>query len=149
MSHHEQRVCRGAVVLRGKWPVLVVAVRGALCAVVPLAAPCLPHHRADVPLKGCSAVRGHIARCGTPVLVRAGGLSGILGMVSVECLRRVDDLVTVGTFLVALCALLARFWPRPAEGSRWLKLYELVNSVAQNKGHAANADDAAGKPASG
>ncbi|MCG4258021.1 hypothetical protein [Acetobacter senegalensis] len=90
MSHHEQRVCRGAVVLRGKWPVLVVAVRGALCAVVPLAAPCLPHHRADVPLKGCSAVRGHIARCGTPVLVRAGGLSGILGMVSVECLRRVD-----------------------------------------------------------
>ncbi|KAA8384046.1 hypothetical protein FOH24_07740 [Acetobacter tropicalis] len=90
MSHHEQRVCRGAVVLRGKWPVLVVAVRGALCAVVPLAAPCLPHHRADVPLAGCSAVRGHIARCGAPVLVRAGGLTSILGTVSTECLRRVD-----------------------------------------------------------
>ncbi|MCP1246741.1 hypothetical protein NKW54_12425 [Acetobacter cerevisiae] len=59
------------------------------------------------------------------------------------------NLVTVGTFLVALCALLARFWPRPADGSRWLKLYELVNSVAQNKGHAANADDAAGKSAGG
>lgn len=89
MSHHEQRVCRGAVVLRGKWPVLVVAVRGALCAVVPLAAPCLPHHRADVPLAGCSAVRGHIARCGAPVLVRAGSLTGILDTVSAECLRRV------------------------------------------------------------
>ncbi|MFT9063282.1 MAG: hypothetical protein ABF430_05705 [Acetobacter persici] len=90
MSHHEQRVCRGAVVLRGKCPVLVVAVRGALCAVVPVAAPCLPHHRADVPLAGCSAVRGHIAHCGAPVLVRAGGLTGILGTVSAECLRRVD-----------------------------------------------------------
>lgn len=59
------------------------------------------------------------------------------------------DLVTVGTFLVALCALLARFWPRPADGSRWMKLYALVNSVAQNKGHAANADDASGKPSGG
>ncbi|MCP1197023.1 hypothetical protein NKW84_14300 [Acetobacter senegalensis] len=90
MSHHEQRVCRGAVVLRGKWPVLVVAVRGALCAVVPLAVPCLPRHRADVPVAGCHAVRSHIARCGAPVLVRAGGLTGILGTVSAECLRRVD-----------------------------------------------------------
>ncbi|MFT8471148.1 hypothetical protein [Acetobacter persici] len=57
------------------------------------------------------------------------------------------DLVTVGTFLVALCALLARFWPRPADGSRWMKLYALVNSVAQNKGHATNASDSDGKPA--
>ncbi|WP_061490533.1 hypothetical protein [Acetobacter malorum] len=59
------------------------------------------------------------------------------------------DLMTISAFLVALCALAARFWPRPADGSRWLKLYELVNSVAQNKGHAANADDAAGKSAGG
>ena len=64
-------------------------------------------------------------------------------------LRLMRDLVTVGTFLVALCALLARFWPRPADGSRWMKLYALVNSVAQNKGHAANADDASGKPSGG
>lgn len=32
------------------------------------------------------------------------------------------DLVTVGTFLVTLCALAARFWPCPDDGSRWLKL---------------------------
>lgn len=57
------------------------------------------------------------------------------------------DLVTVGTFLVALCALLARFWPRPAEDSRWMKLYTLVNSMAQNKGHATNAADTDGKSA--
>lgn len=131
MSHHEQRVCRGAVVLRGKWPVLVVAVRDALCTVVPLAAPCLPHHRADVPLAGCSAVRGHIARCGTPVLVRAGGVTGILGTVSAECiqprLRGFELDVTSGFIRLALLlsvlfALLAEQRLCPVRRWPWDKL---------------------------
>lgn len=42
---------------------------------------------------------------------------------------------------VALCALLARFWLRPADGSPWLPLYQLINGAAQNKGHATNAAD--------
>lgn len=62
-----------------------------------------------------------------------------------RCPQRMRETLSVGTFLVALCPLLARFWLHPADGSRQLTLYELVNSVAQNKGHAANADDAAGK----
>ncbi|WP_122049708.1 hypothetical protein [Asaia bogorensis] len=46
------------------------------------------------------------------------------------------------TFVVALCALIARFWPRPADGSKWLPLYLIVNSIGMNGKHATNADDA-------
>jgi len=52
------------------------------------------------------------------------------------------DIATIGTFLVSLCAVIARFWPRPADGSKWLPLYLLVNSVGMNGKHATNADDA-------
>ncbi len=51
------------------------------------------------------------------------------------------DFTVIGTFVVASCAVAARFWPRPAEGSRWLSLYLLVNRLAMNSRHAANADD--------
>jgi len=54
----------------------------------------------------------------------------------------VGDITTIGTFLIALCALIARYWPRPADGSKWLPLYLLVNSVGMNGKHATNADDA-------
>lgn len=52
-----------------------------------------------------------------------------------------SDLTLFGTFLVAACAIAARFWPRPAVGSKWLTLYGLVNVIAMNGKHAANADD--------
>jgi len=53
----------------------------------------------------------------------------------------VGDLTTIGTFLIALAAVIARFWPRPSDGSKWLPLYNLINSVGMNGKHAANADD--------
>jgi len=53
-----------------------------------------------------------------------------------------NDLTLIGTFLVALCAIVARFWPRPAVGSKWLFVYLLVNRVGMNSKHASNADDA-------
>ena len=49
------------------------------------------------------------------------------------------DLMLIGTFLVSLCAVLARFIPRPADGSKWQVVYDLVNTIGQNKGHATNA----------
>ncbi|MDL2169762.1 hypothetical protein [Asaia sp. HumB] len=52
------------------------------------------------------------------------------------------DITLIGTFLISLAAVIARFWPRPAEGSKWLPLYLLVNTVAMNGKHAINADDA-------
>ncbi|GBR19142.1 MULTISPECIES: hypothetical protein [Asaia] len=52
------------------------------------------------------------------------------------------DIATIGTFLIALAAVVARYWPRPADGSKWLPLYNLVNGLAQNRNKAANADDA-------
>lgn len=51
------------------------------------------------------------------------------------------DLTAIGTFIIALCAIAARFWPRPASNSRWLPIYLLVNRLAMNDRHAANADD--------
>lgn len=51
------------------------------------------------------------------------------------------DLTAIGTFLIALCAIVARFWRRPATGSKWLPIYLLVNRLAMNDRHAANADD--------
>ncbi|GBR07277.1 hypothetical protein HW511_11970 [Asaia siamensis] len=50
-------------------------------------------------------------------------------------------LTVIGTFSIALCAVLARFWPRPDTGSKWMYLYLLVNRVAMNSRHATNADD--------
>ncbi|RUT27492.1 hypothetical protein C0V97_00780 [Asaia sp. W19] len=52
------------------------------------------------------------------------------------------DATTILTFVVALAAVIARYWPRPADGSKWLALYLLVNTVAMNGKHATNADDA-------
>ncbi|WP_051537158.1 hypothetical protein [Asaia prunellae] len=52
-----------------------------------------------------------------------------------------SDLTVIGTFLVALCAIVARFWPRPAARSKWLFIYLLVNRIAMNSKHASNADD--------
>jgi len=52
-----------------------------------------------------------------------------------------SSLTVTGTFLVALCAIVARFWPRPAAGSKWLFIYLLVNRIAMNSKHASNADD--------
>lgn len=52
------------------------------------------------------------------------------------------DIGLVTTAIISVCAVIARFWPRPADGSAWLPLYTLVNTIAQNGGHAANKDDA-------
>ncbi|WP_051537428.1 hypothetical protein [Asaia prunellae] len=54
------------------------------------------------------------------------------------------DLTLIGTFLIALAAVIARFWPRPAAGSKWLPIYLLINKLAMNGKHAANADDVKG-----
>lgn len=51
------------------------------------------------------------------------------------------DLTLIGTFLVSLCAVIARFWPRPSQGSKWVTLYILVNYVAMNGRRALNQDD--------
>jgi len=48
------------------------------------------------------------------------------------------DLTLIGTFLVSLCAVIARFWPRPREESRWLPIYQLVNRIGMNSKHAKN-----------
>lgn len=53
-----------------------------------------------------------------------------------------ETLSLFATLAVTVCAIMARFWPRPKDGSKWLPLYQIVNTVAQNSGHAANADDA-------
>ncbi|GAB6854759.1 hypothetical protein [Asaia astilbis] len=55
----------------------------------------------------------------------------------------VSDLTLIGTAMIALCAIVARFWPRPRAGSNWLVLYEVVNRIAMNSKHAANANDTA------
>lgn len=52
-----------------------------------------------------------------------------------------SDATLIGTALIALSAVIARFWPRPADGSKWLPLYLIVNGLAMNGKHAANADD--------
>jgi len=49
------------------------------------------------------------------------------------------DLTLIGTFLVSLCAIIARFWPRPAEGSKWFFIYSIVNKIGMNSKHATNA----------
>lgn len=43
------------------------------------------------------------------------------------------DLTLIGTFLVSLCAVIARFWPRPAKGSKWSVLFDLINRIGMNK----------------
>lgn len=51
----------------------------------------------------------------------------------------------IGSFVVATCALVAFFWKRPQDGSKWLPLYLVINKLGLNGKHAANADDAAAK----
>ncbi|QDH17386.1 hypothetical protein [Swingsia samuiensis] len=51
------------------------------------------------------------------------------------------DLLAIVTFLISTCALIARFWARPKDGSKWLFLYVLINQIAMNSNHATNADD--------
>ena len=51
------------------------------------------------------------------------------------------DLTLIGTFLVSLCAVVARFWPRPRKGSKWLLLYLFVNQIGMNSRYASNAGD--------
>lgn len=51
------------------------------------------------------------------------------------------DATSFVTFLVALCALISRLWPRPKDGSKWLSVYTVVNKIGLNSGHALNADD--------
>ncbi|GBQ92032.1 hypothetical protein AA23498_1344 [Acetobacter nitrogenifigens DSM 23921 = NBRC 105050] len=51
------------------------------------------------------------------------------------------DATIIVSFVVSTCALIARFWPRPAAGSKWLPLYQIVNAIGMNGKHAANADD--------
>lgn len=52
-----------------------------------------------------------------------------------------SDLTLIATFLVTLCAVLARYWPRPATGSKWLPIYLLINRIGMNSKYATNADD--------
>jgi len=51
------------------------------------------------------------------------------------------DLTLIGTFMVSLCAVVARFWPRPDKGSKWLQVYMFINHIGMNGRHATNADD--------
>ncbi|GBQ95526.1 hypothetical protein AA102526_0457 [Asaia lannensis NBRC 102526] len=46
------------------------------------------------------------------------------------------DLTLIGTFLVSLCAVVARFWQRPSAGSRWLILYRMINCIGMNSAQA-------------
>ncbi|MFT8896256.1 MAG: hypothetical protein ABF968_04755 [Acetobacter sp.] len=55
--------------------------------------------------------------------------------------RYAADVLSLATILVALCAIVARHWPRPADGSKWLPLYRVVNALGQNAKHATNAAD--------
>lgn len=55
------------------------------------------------------------------------------------------DAASLWLVLVGLCAMAARHWARPKDGSRALWIYNLVNAIAQNRGNAANADDIAAK----
>ncbi|WP_336947508.1 hypothetical protein [Asaia sp. HN010] len=48
------------------------------------------------------------------------------------------DLTLIGTFMVSLCAVIARFWPKPAKGSKWLTIYCLVNRIGMNSRHSVN-----------
>lgn len=41
---------------------------------------------------------------------------------------------------VALCAVAARVWPRPADESKWLFLYKIVNGIGMNGKRTATAD---------
>lgn len=53
----------------------------------------------------------------------------------------VGDITTIGTFIIAMAAVIARYWPKPADGSKWLPLYHLINTIGMNGKHAANAGD--------
>lgn len=55
------------------------------------------------------------------------------------------DLVSLGAILVAICAIVARHWSRPADGSKWLLIYNIINALAQNRKQAANAQDVSSK----
>jgi len=57
-----------------------------------------------------------------------------------------SDIALLGTAAMSVCAVIARFWPRPAAGSKWLPLYTIVNQIAMNGNYAANADDVLKKP---
>lgn len=52
------------------------------------------------------------------------------------------DITSLTAIIIAVCAIVARHWSRPKEGSRWLWLYQLVNGAAQNRKNAANVADA-------
>lgn len=58
-----QKLCRGAVLLCGKYPVLIVSVFDADVHVVRLIKCGLPRHRADVGLLFCGSLKNNIARC--------------------------------------------------------------------------------------
>ncbi|KXV72190.1 hypothetical protein AD952_05605 [Acetobacter cerevisiae] len=51
------------------------------------------------------------------------------------------DVASLGLVIAGACAIAARHWPKPKDGSKWMWLYDLVNTVGQNKGHATNATD--------
>jgi hypothetical protein len=45
---------------------------------------------------------------------------------------------TAAASIIAACAVIARFMPPPEPGSRLAKFYNLINTLAQNKGYAEN-----------
>lgn len=51
------------------------------------------------------------------------------------------DVASLGLVIAGTCAIAARHWPKPKDGSKWMWLYDLVNTIGQNKGHATNATD--------
>ncbi|GAA3674713.1 hypothetical protein [Acetobacter lovaniensis] len=77
-----------------------------------------------------------------PTTLLASLLSYVLPMLPAKWAA---DVASLGIVLAGTCAIAARHWPRPKDGSKWLWLYSLVNAIGQNAGHAANADDAAAK----
>ncbi|CAH2603236.1 conserved protein of unknown function [Rhodovastum atsumiense] len=63
-------------------------------------------------------------------------VTAVLGLVPAE----------YGVPMLTLCgasAIIAALWPRPADGSRWLPLYQLVNALGANILHARNAPNTA------
>lgn len=49
------------------------------------------------------------------------------------------DYATYALAVCGLCAVVAALWRRPADGSKWLPLYNLVNACGANFLHARNA----------
>ncbi|KAA8385149.1 hypothetical protein FKW31_10075 [Acetobacter sp. DmW_136] len=74
---HWQKVCRGAVLLRGKKIVLVVSADGNVAHCVRLVPDRLPRHRADVILQAVGGLKNTVARCNALACEKYGHLQSL------------------------------------------------------------------------